>query len=627
MRTVAVVWCALVASVARAEVPEVVKTIDAQLAAEWKAHGITPTADADDARFLRRATLDLTGRLPAPHHVVEFLNDQTPDKRARAVDRLLASDAYAEHWAAYWDNLLMGRLTREGFLDRPAFHGWLREAFAENRPWDRIVYELLTAEGYNTNQRPLRGGGPDPADFDERFNPAVNWFLRYSRALPDMASATSKLFLGVQIQCAQCHDHKTEKWTQNDFRQFTACFAKTYPTYVEKPQMLTQVVGVFRMELKDRLLAPPVKKYETVFGSYADYIEPTPKVLEGPEIRTWGSRRKALAEWVSKKENPWFAQAIVNRLWGKLLGSGFVEPIDDVRPGNPPIAPETWQTLTDDFKRHDFDLRHLLRVICNTEAYGRACTELALPPGRRNYWAAYPLKALDVEELFDAVVQSTDARAGLNKVSNNNFALIRGSFINQLVSQGATDDMPEVQELEETIPRSLMLINGALVCGTTRFTPGFGLAEVLQDGADDATVVEQLYLRTLSRRPTETERAAWLRFLARPREVVRTAGPQNERPLGLAALRVNEKIAQAPDDADFGDLLKHARTAADFAAMRKRLKNNADAALLGKAFREYAAEAPFDALASAGGGTTPRQQALEDVYWALLNSTEFLTNH
>lgn len=627
MRTLSLLLSLVVVGAARAEVPEVVKKVDAQLSAAWKAEGITPAATVDDARFLRRVTLDLTGRLPEPQAVVEFLKDKSSDKRARAIDRLLASDAYAEHWATYWDNLLIGRLTREGFLDRPAFHQWLRDEFAKNEPWDKFVYQLLTAEGYNTNRRPYRGGGPDPADFDERYNPATNWFLRYSRALPDMASATSKLFLGVQIQCAQCHDHKTEKWKQQDFKQFAACFAKTYPTYVEKPQMLTQVVGVFRMELKDRMLAPPVKKYEMAFGSYADYIDPTPKVLDGPEIKTWGSRRKPLADWVTNKENPWFAKAIVNRLWGKLLGSGFVDPIDDVRPGNPPICGETWQALADDFTRHDFDLRHLLRAITNTEAYGRACVELKLPPGKRDYWAAYPLKSLDVEELFDAVVQATDAEAALNKATKNNFALIRGSFISQLVSQGTTDDMPEVKELEETIPRSLMLMNGALLCGTSRTTPGFGLAEVMKGAKDDGAVIERLYLRTLSRLPTDVEQRAWLQFIAKPREVVKTPGPKSDRPQGLAALKMSEEIAQAPEDADFGDLLKHAKTAADFTAMGKRMKNNADAGLFYKAFRDYAAEAPFDLLAVSGGGTTPREQALEDVYWALLNSTEFLTNH
>jgi hypothetical protein len=170
-------------------------------------------------------------------------------------------------------------------------------------------------------------------------------------------------------------------------------------------------------------------------------------------------------------------------------------------------------------------------------------------------------------------------------------------------------------------------MNGALVCGCSRTTPGFGLSSLLATTRDDAAVIEQLYLRTLSREPSASELAAWKKFVAQPRQVVKTAGPASDRPTGLAAMKVNETIANAPDDADFGDLLKHAKTAADFAAMRKRLKNNADAGLLAKAFRDYAAEAPFDFLASVGGGSTPREQAFEDLYWSLLNSTEFLTNH
>ncbi|HEX3869029.1 MAG TPA: DUF1549 domain-containing protein, partial [Pirellulales bacterium] len=263
--------------------PSVVATVNDQLRAAWQEHHLTAAPDVDDAGWLRRVTLDITGTLPESQEVRNFLDDTADDKRARAVERLLSSAAYAEHWATYWDNVLMGRLTREIYLDRPAFHEWLVEQFASNTPWDKIVRELVTAEGYNSTRQPLRGGGEMPSDLATRFNPAVNWFLRYSRSLPDLSSATSKVFLGVQIQCAQCHDHKTEKWTQNDFKQFTACFSKTFPTYVDKGRMLGQMVGINRLELKDRWFAPPVDKYEQLFGSYKDYIDPKPKLLDGPE--------------------------------------------------------------------------------------------------------------------------------------------------------------------------------------------------------------------------------------------------------------------------------------------------------------------------------------------------------
>ncbi|HWA98729.1 MAG TPA: DUF1549 and DUF1553 domain-containing protein [Pirellulales bacterium] len=628
-RITCLMWLAQAAgaTLAEAEVPAVVAAIDRQFEAVWQEHGIEPAPTADEALWLRRVTLDLTGRLPEPQTIREFLADGSTDKRSQAIERLLASPAYADHWAAYWDNLLMGRLTREAFLDRAAFREWLRQQFDENRPWDRIVHELVTAEGYNSNRQPLLGGSDVPSDFDERYNPAVNWFLRHSRSIPDLSSATSKLFLGVQIQCAQCHDHKTEKWTQNDFKQFTACFAKTYPTYVDRPGMLLRMVGTYRLELKDRWFVPPYEKYETQFGSYRDYVSVTPKMLDGPEVKSFGSRRAALAEWITAKQNPWFAKAIVNRLWGKLLGVGFVEPIDDFRPGNPPTLPTTLAALAEDFTAHGHDLKHLLRAICNSQAYQRGCLEGQRRADEHNYWSSYPVKPLDVEELFDAIVEATEADRTLAKTVKNNFGLIRGAFVQQLVSQMGTDDMAEVTELEETIPRSLMMLNGALACGGARMNTDHGLGAILRDAPDDAAVVEQLYLKTVSRKPSEDERKKWLAFVAAPRQVVHTAGPAITAPTGRAAMRVSPEIANASADADFTELLKHAKTGADFAALRGKLKNNADAGLFAKAFQVFAAEAPFEHLSLSGGGSTPREQAFEDMYWALLNCTEFLTNH
>lgn len=607
--------------------PAVTVKVDEQLAEAWKEHDITPAPIVDDARFLRRASLDLTGKLPTADKVVQFLANTDPEKRSLAIDELLNSPAYAEHWATYWDNLLMGRLTREAYLDRTAFREWLRVRFDKNIPWNQLVKDLITAEGYNTNRQALRGGSEMPKDFEQRFNPATNFFLRYSRSLPDFASATSKLFLGVQIQCAQCHDHKTEKWTQQDFKQFTACFAKSWMTYVDKPGMLTQMVGTYRVELKDRLFVPPAKQYETVFGSYADYIDAKPKLLNGPELGVFGSRREAVAKWITGKDNPWFTQAIANRMWGKLLGQGFVTPIDDFRPGNPATLPDTLKTLSDDFALHGYDLKHLLRAICLTQAYQRACVEEPRSPDQHHYWASYPLKTLDVEELFDAIVDATGAKSLLDKTTKNNFPLVRSAFIQQLVSQMGTDDMAEVTELEETIPRALLLLNGALTCASTRASTGFGLGSLLNADQNDAKVIEQLYLRTVSRRPSDSELQKWIAFMQSSREVVRTSGPTSTMPTGLAALRPSPEIAKAGPDADFSELLKHAKTSADFAALRDRMKNNADAALFAKAFQAYAAEAPFQYLALIPGGNTPREQAFEDMYWALVNCTEFLTNH
>jgi hypothetical protein len=611
------------AGTAPAAPPPASATVDRQLRAAWQAKQITPAPRADDARFLRRLYLDLTGTLPPSEKVSAFLDDRDPEKRGRVIDELLASDGYARHSADYWDALLMGRLTAEAYIDRGAFRRWLQEQLARNTPWDRFVTQLVTAEGYNTDRRP-GGAKSDPDDIRERYNPATNWFLRYSRALPELSASTSKLFLGVRIQCAQCHDHKTEKWTQEDFRQFTAFYAKTFPKYYDKGL----VVGIHRVETRDWPITAPVNgPYASFFASYKDYVQATPRVLQGKEVRGFGNRRAELAKWMTARDNPWFAKAIVNRMWARLLGQGFVEPVDDFRPGNPPVLPETLQTLADDFVEHGHDLRHLLRVICNTEAYQLACRGGGAEGGRAPLWSAYPLKTLDIEVLLDVVLQATEADRFIDRLSKGKLDLLRQSFVRQFVIQMGTDDMAEAADADESIAQALVFLNGALVNGSTRLAPLMTLDEVLKASHDDRERLEQLYLRTLSRRPTAAEMDTWLAFLKKPRAVVRAAGPATGLVTGAEALKVNPAIADADQDADFAELLKHAHTAADFQALAKRMRNNADAGLYVKAFQAWVAEAPFQALTLQGGGRTASEQAYEDIFWALLNSSEFLSNH
>jgi hypothetical protein len=613
---ICIVVALAVGSVGRAETPAVTATLDRQLREEWQKKGITPAPRVEDAQFLRRVYVDITGTLPPPERVSAFLEDRDPNKRAQAIDQLLSSDAYARHWADYWDAILMGRLTAEAFIDRGVFKEWLRTQFAQNTPWHKIVYQLVTAEGYNTDKAPKNAKG-DPADWKERYNPATNWFLRYSKAIPELSGATAKTFLGVRIQCAQCHDHKTEKWTQEDFRQFTAFFARTWPAYYDK----TLVVGTHRLDVRDRPTPPPTG-YEQFFGSYKEYTTATPKLLQGKEVNSARSRRVELANWMTATENPWFAKALVNRMWARLLGQGFVEPIDDFRPSNPAVLPQTLQTLADDFVAHGYDLRHLLRAICNTEAYQRACRAPG-KPGAHALWSRFPLKSLDIEVLMDVVLQATDAGKFLDKTSQGKLPQLRIAFVRQFVTQLGTDDMAEVTQSEEALAQALLFLNGSLINGTTRLAPELALGAVMKASSDDRQRVEQLYLRTLSRRPSTAETDTWLAYLKQPRDLVKTAGPGLPPP----GKQVNPAIANADKDADFKELLKHARAPADFEALRKRMRNNADAALLGKAYGAWIGEYPFLMISTQGGGKTATEQAYENLFWALLNSSEFLSNH
>src|SRR5262245_26621541 len=478
------------------DVSRTVNKLDDQFAAAWKEAGIEPAVAVDDARYLRRIYLDIAGTLPPPAKVRVFLFDPSPDKRARAVDQLLASPEYAVRWANYWDAVLMGRVTESAILDRGGFKAWLVDRFDRNVSWDKMVTELLTAEGWNTARKPGNSEG-DPSDQEARYAPAVNWFLKYWQSMPELSSATSKTFLGVQLQCAQCHDHKTEKWTQEDYRQFTAFFVRTWPTYFDR----ALVVGTPRVDVREHMFVPPITpRNEQYLASYKEYLKSTPKLLEGEQVETWGSRRKELARWLTAKDNPYFAKAIVNRMWGLFLGRGFVEPIDDFRPSNPPTMPEALDTLAADFVAHDFDLQHLMRVICASRPYQLACRENR--PGKTDgheLWSRYPLKQLEVEVLLEEVLQATGAAESLSRLSNKNFELVRGAFARQFVTQISNDDSSEVANFEETIPRALLMLNGPLFCGTTRVTQGLALADVLSKRQEDRERIEELYLLALSR--------------------------------------------------------------------------------------------------------------------------------
>jgi len=629
MRTCFLATLVVVGTIAElfgADTDSIATRLDTQFAAAWKEAGIAPAEPMDDARYLRRVYLDIGGTLPPPDKIREFLLDPSADKRARVVEQLLGSPEYATRWANYWNAVLMGRTIESAAIDQAGFKMWLHDEFAKNEPWDRIVTTLLTAEGWNTNRKPTNAKA-HPQDLEERYAPATNWFLKHWQSMPELSSATSKIFLGVQLQCAQCHDHKTEKWTQEDYRQFTAFFVKTWPKYFDNGGQL----GTARIDTTEHMFVPPItRQNEQYLASYKEYVGSKPKLLDGHEVGTFGSRRKELAKWITAKDNPYFAKAIVNRMWGLFLGRGFVEPIDDFRPSNPPTLPAALDALAADFTAHNYDLHHLIREICASRPYQLACrAEEKSSATGHPLWSRYPMKQFEVEVLLEAVLQATGSAENLGKVSKNNLELIRTAFARQFVTQISNDDQSEMTNFDETIPRALLMLNGPLFCGTSRMTQGSALHGLYSAEKSDKDCIEELYLLTLSRLPTAAETEQWLRFVAADNAVASTTGPASDdlKLTGLAALIPSREITGAPADTEFSELIKHAKSAADFRAVYGKLRNNADAALYVRAFREFSAEAPFRVLAQQGGGRTAKEQAYEDLHWALLNCSEFLTNH
>ena len=587
--------------------------VNQKIRSAWKVNNITPTGTVDDAQYLRRVYLDIVGTIPTAEAVREFLQDTSSNKRQRVVSSLLKDPKYAQNWTNYWDSVLMGRTYRAQTLDKVAWKQWLNKQFANNVPFNKFVYDLISAEGINStggnvskaaglNRRPdqmairssedlktnsIEDGAITPQG---RVNGAVNWILKYQATPADLAGNASKIFLGVQIQCAQCHDHKTEKWKQDDFRKFTACFMNARPRQVGEYEK----GSIRRVDLEDanRQFAGAGKK---AMGRN-EYLNQPPMALDGTDFSNAANRRKGLAAWMTTPENPWFAQAIVNRMWNHFLGRGFVEPVDDFRPGNPVVMPEVLNVLTKDFVAHDFDVKYLIRLITSTEAYQRTSLAGAKADPENKYYSRFRLKPIGPEQTLDSLILSTGVGTLLEKISGGNLEALKFSILRQLTFLFDVDEEFEQKDFEGTIPQALLLLNSNLTNRTTQPIPGSALAHILNDAVSDNQVIEELYLRTLSRKPTISETKKWLEFVNAPRDVVVTApSPQPE-----ISKREERKMFD-----------------------RKQIAQN-------KAFKKGGSGPDLLTRFPTKYNTfeaSPKMQAFEDMFWTLLNSSEFVFNH
>ncbi|AKV00863.1 hypothetical protein AKJ09_07526 [Labilithrix luteola] len=562
--------------------------IDAALQDAWKRAGITPAARADDATFLRRAYVDIVGSIPPPDVTTAFLASDDSAKRRKLVETLLASPAYAEHWMNYWDDVLMGRESRGQNVDRVAFRYWLRARFEANSPWDRIVRDLVSATGQNSTggqrvrlakaigmQVPLGSAvpakdDPDAVDLDA-INGAVNWTLRFDQSPQDLAGNASRIFLGVQIQCAQCHDHKTEKWTQNDFRRFSSAFLHARSTPLDKGNTMGNVK---RVKLDDFPKLPPrlAKNPELTPIATAH-----PTALDGTDLEKGPGTRKALADWMTSPKNPWFAKAIVNRVWGHMLGRGFYDPVDDMRASNEPVLVDLLDRMAADFVAHDFDLKYLIRTIAGTEAYqlsakAPAATGDAKPDPENKLWSHFHLAPLGPEELLNALLRATNLEAAADKAGIKDMDQLRAQLVRQYAFLFDVDETDDTPDFSGTVTQTLSLLNGALVGQGSRAIPGSALSDVLAKPGTDEEKIDELALRVFGRKATTEERAKWVMY-------VQTSG---------------RAAATIPKP--------------------KRTPGGKGAGALGR-------------LGSKAKGGDPRREAYEDLFWAWLNSSEFVFNH
>lgn len=458
----------------RADSPAAVAAeIDAIFDKVWSASSITPAAPADDATFLRRITLDLTGTIPSSVDVRAFLADKRLDKRLRVVEALLANPRRARHMAAVWRDVLLPRDANERLSE--AFEAWLQSKFQQNASYDTIASDIILARG--------AAGQSGAAVF----------FAAHQTKPEEVAASVSRGFLGVEVRCAQCHDHPMTKWKQDDFWGFAAFFAKVMGPTAAAPNV----------RLDDRpdgeVLHPKTRAVVL------------PRFLDGRDVResTAEPRRAVLARWVTATDNPFFARAAVNRAWWILFGRGIAHPVDDLGPHNPGTFPELLDRLAADFTAHGYDLSRTFRVVAATKAYQLSSTVPRDVDALETSYAVMPARSLSARQVYDSLLQAAGNRDTLEGASPQVQAA-RQAFLKKF-------DVPvrQATEFQGGIPQALSLLNGPLVARMTDPATGDLLA-ALDDSPflNDEQRVETLFLTTLSRFPREDERARTRKLLA-----------------------------------------------------------------------------------------------------------------
>ena len=496
------------------DVERLAAEIDRLIAQNWEEDAISPAPLSDDAEFIRRVCLDLTGRIPPASEVRDFLNDERPDKRAALVERLLASPTYIVHNTNLWRAAMLPEADADQqirfFL--PGFEAWLRSRLAENRNYAEIAREVLTLD---VSQEDVQG-------FTQAETPTPVAFYRAKEGKPEnLAAATSRIFLGVRIECAQCHDHPFDDWKQSEFWGYAAFFAEVQPPMEDRPAM---------NDLRS-LMIPGTE--EVVAARFLGGDEPA-----------WADSqetREVLADWCVSTENPYFAKAAANRMWAHYFGIGIVEPLDDFGPYNPPSHPELLDVLGREFAAHEYDFKFLTRAIMASRTYQLSSRKTDDTQDTPRTFARMAVRAMAPEQIFDSLAQAVGYQQPFNPEQPINFNndAARQEFLDNFKNEA---DSPT--ERASTILQALQLMNGGFVTDATNLTDSQTLAAVIDAPfLDTPGKIEAMFLTTLSRRPTADESAMF-------EEYVRSGGPRNDE-----------------------------------------------------------------------------QAALSDVFWALLNSAEFLTNH
>jgi hypothetical protein len=485
--------------------PSVNNYIDRLVFAKLRQMEILPSDLTTDEEFLRRVSYDLTGLPPTPAEVRAFLADGRADKRARVIDALLERPAHAEFWALKWADLLRTRFDLMGDKGTWGMYRWLRDGVAANKPFDRFVRDIVAAEG----------------SCEE--NPAAN-FWKVFPTPEDAAEATTQVFLGIRLLCAKCHDHPFEKWVQKDYYGMAAFFSQ-----------VGRKAGGRRLDLVIFRTETPAQARHPRTGQLL-----SPRYLAGQAVAVSAEQdaRRLLAEWMTRKDNPFLARATVNRVWSHLFGKGIIDPVDDIRSSNPPVNGPLLDALAKDFIAHDFDVRHLLRTILNSRTYQlSARVNRFNADDQRNFSHALP-RRLSAEQLLDSISQATGIRETFRaRFGGAAVALpVGGVRAGQLPDKLLTADLLDLfgrprgestcaceRHEEASMTQALHLINGKSVERRLAAPNGRVALLVKTPRITEPQIIEELYLTVLCRRPAAKELALWREHFAQTNDRLQAA--------------------------------------------------------------------------------------------------------
>jgi hypothetical protein len=470
------------------DVQKVAVQIDDLVAQKWSENGVVSASPADDAEYLRRVWLDIAGKIPTAADSQDFLDDPAADKRQRLVDELLNGPNYVVNSANFWRRVLIPEADTNfnvRFL-LPSFEAWLRLRLDENKPYDDLVRELLTI--------PVSGVNP----YQNRNTPSPFAFYQAKEIKPEnLAAATSRMFLGIRIECAQCHDHPFDSWKQKDFWGYATFFAA-----MQRQRVGNGFFGQLQELFTRRTLTVPDTN---------EVVNATFLTGESPQVPAGSSARMTLADWVTSKDNPYFARTAANRMWGHLFGIGIVDPVDDFSDSNPPSHPQVLDLLAQQLVAHDFDLKFLVRAITSSRTYQLTSSVRSEDDDTApRLFSRMAVKGMTAEQLYDSIAQAIGTHETFTRMQQTRFGNTpRSQFVSQF-----TDSVSGPTERQTSVLQALSMMNGQLITDATDLNASRTLAGIIDyPGFDNEQRIDAMFMATLNRKPRPEELERFVNYV------------------------------------------------------------------------------------------------------------------